>query len=209
MGDFLSAAAPRAVFERYLTRNEEKKLLAHIAKHTGHYARRDHAWIRLLRYTGLRLGSARGLTVGEAKGAIASGQLRAADQHAKGHHGYDISVSSKAALALRDLLKVRRGMGLPDDDDAPLICSRLGIGMAERSYQHNLHKWGAAAGLTVAASPHWLRHTLAKRVMDATEHRDPQAVVQVALGHRSRMSTTVYTLPDREEIRRSMEAACQ
>lgn len=209
MSDFLTTAAPRAVFERYLSRSEEKKLLAHIAKHTGHYARRDHAWIRLLCFTGLRLGSARGLTVGDAKRAIASRTLRAADQHAKGHHGYDIAVSSKAELALRDLLKVRRDMRLPDDDDAPLICSRLGQGMAERTYQHSLRKWGASAGLAVAASPHWLRHTLAKRVMDTTEHRDPQAVAQVALGHRNRASTTVYTLPDREEIRRSMEAACR
>ena len=55
--DFRTGAADRAVFERYLTRREEKQLLATIARHAGLYAKRDHAWIRLVRYTGLRLGN--------------------------------------------------------------------------------------------------------------------------------------------------------
>lgn len=205
----MTAAAPRAVFERYLTRSEEKRLMAHIARHAGLYAKRDHAWIRLVRFSGLRLGSLRGLTVGDAHTAIRAGQIHAGDDHAKGGRGYDTPLNSGAELALRDLLKVRRAMRLPDDDEAPLICSRLGKAMSERSYQDRMQMWRQSAGITVEASPHWLRHTYAQRVINTSEARDPQAIVQVLLGHASRASTTVYTLPTREDVARAAEAACR
>lgn len=208
MSDFLSASAPRATFKRYLTRREEKQLLAHIAKHAGLYAQRDHAWMRLMRQTGLRIGSLRALTVGDARAALATGTLRAAPEHAKGGHGYDVPVKHEAArAALRDALKVRRAMRLPEDPDAPLFCSRLGDAMAERTYQQRMQLWRQSAGLDVAASPHWWRHTFGKRVYGATSHRDPQAVVQQLLGHASRSSTVVYTLPDREDLEHAAEAA--
>lgn len=206
MSDFRNAAAPRATFDRYLTRREERTLLAHVAKHAGLYARRDHAWIRLLRHSGIRLGTLRGLTVGDARAALATRKLRAADEHAKGGRGYDVPVSMATDAALRDALKVRRAMRLPDDDDAPLFCSRLGKAMAERTFQQRMQLWRMSAGLQVSASPHWLRHTFAKRVHAATEHRDPVAVVQQLLGHHSRKSTEIYTLPDREDLERAVEA---
>lgn len=206
---FVSAAAPRSHFERYLTRSEEKHLLAHIAKHVGLYAQRDHAWIRLARHTGLRIGSIGGLTVGMAKQAIAARQLHVANEIAKGRRGYDLPLNSKAEQALRDLLKIRRAMRQPDDEDAPLICSRLGTPLSERSFQHRLQVWRESAGLPVEVSPHWLRHTFAKRLIATSEHRDPQGVVQALLGQSSRNSTVVYTLPDREELKRDSEAACR
>lgn len=208
MSDFLSAAAPRATFERYLTRSDEKKLLAHIAKHAGLYARRDHAWIRVIRQTGLRLGSLRGLTVRDAQLALSTGRLRVAPEHAKGRRGYDVPVKQEAARkAFQDALRVRRAMRLPDDPDGALFCSRLGRPMAERTYEQRLQMWRQSAGLDVACSPHWLRHTYGKRLYAATSHHDPQGVVQALLGHVSRDSTVVYTLPDREDLENAAEAA--
>lgn len=207
MTGFHSAAAPRAVFSRYLTRGDERKLLGHIAKHVGLYAQRDHAWIRLARQCGFRLGSLRHLTVDDAHKALASGVLEACNAHAKGHRGYSVDLNREAEKALRDALRVRRAMRLPDDGDGPLFCSRPGKAMAERTYQQRLQMWRQSAGLDVDASPHWLRHTFAKRVMDTTEHRDPQGVVQQLLGQASRNSTVVYTLPDREDLKRAVEAA--
>jgi site-specific recombinase XerC len=78
--------------------------------------------------------------------------------------------------------------------------------MSVRNYQQRLREWTAKAGIR-GASPHWLRHTLAKRVMKRSEASDPLAIVQVALGHRRRHTTTIYALPDREDIERAMEAA--
>ena len=204
--DFRTGAADRAVFERYLTRREEKQLLATIARHAGLYAKRDHAWIRLVRYTGLRLGNLRGLTLGEARHAVAHQQLRASDECAKGGHGYDVPLNHKALQALRDLISVRRAMRQVDDDAAPLICSRRGTGLSDRSFQHRLQVWREVAGLPVEASPHWLRHTYAQRVMEMTEAKDPQGVVQVLLGHVSRNSTVKYTLPNREAVAEAAQA---
>lgn len=209
MADFLSAAAPRAVFKRYLTSREEKQLLAHVAKHAGLYARRDHAWMRVLRCSGFRLGSLRHMTVADAREALRTRRLRAAAEHAKRGRGYDVPVTSKLELALRDALSVRRAMRLPEDDAAPLFCSRLGQAMAERTYEQRMQMWRKSSGLAVPASPHWWRHTYGKRVMAASEHRDPQQVVQALLGHASRQSTEVYTLPDREDLERDAEAACR
>lgn len=202
--DFLTRTAPRAVFERYLTRAEEKRLLAYIAKHKGHAATRDHAWIRLIRYTGLRLGSVRGLTVADARTALRSEQLRAADEHAKGHRGYDVRLNKGSMAALKDLLKVRKAMGLVADEDAPLICSRLGRGLSERSYQAQLTAWATGAGLDARISPHWLRHTAAQRLLEETEHSNPMRVLQTVLGHRSPATTMIYALPTKEEIAQAM-----
>lgn len=208
MTEFLSAAAPRATFERYLTRGEEKTLLAHVAKHVGLYARRDHAWIRVMRQTGLRIGSLRTLTVRDAQAALATGVLRIAPENAKGHRGYTVPAKHQAArAALQDALRVRRAMRLPDDPDGALFCSRLGEGMAERTFQQRLQMWRQSAGLDIACSPHWLRHTYGKRIYSATTHHDPQSVVQALLGHRNRQSTVVYTLPDREDLENAVEAA--
>lgn len=207
--NFISAAAPRAHFERYLTRQEEKLLLAHIAKHVGLYAQRDHAWMRLARHTGLRVGTLGGLTVGMAKAAIALRKLSVPAAISKGHRAYDLPLNTSAEKALRDLLKVRRFMRQPDDEDAPLICSRTGSPLSERSFQHRMQMWRQSSGLRIDASPHWLRHTFAKRVMAVSEHHDKQGVVQALLGHISRNSTVVYTMPDREELQHDSEAACR
>ncbi len=204
---FLTGATGRLVFERYLTRREEKTFLAHIARHSGAYARRDHAWIRLARFAGLRVGTLGGLTVADARGALAEKRLRIRAEIAKGHRAYDVPLSLQAQQALRDLLTVRRAMRLADDEDAPLICSRLGNALSERSFQHRMQMWRRSSGLAVDASPHWLRHTLAQRILETTESRDPLGVVQVALGHASRSSTVVYSLPNREQVAHALQAA--
>ena len=43
--------------------------------------------------------------------------------------------------------------------------------------------------------------------MARSEARDPQGIVQVVLGQRSRESTVIYTLPDREAVEDAMELA--
>ena len=58
--------------------------------------------------------------------------------------------------------------------------------------------------LKVPVSPHWFRHTLAKRMMKHSTSRDPRGVVQSVLQHRSIDSTLVYTRPDREEVERAL-----
>lgn len=203
----LNRITKRTVFDRYLTEAEEKKLLRHVGQYADVLAQRDAAWMTLARQAGLRVGSLAALTVGDAKAALRSGRLTLADDQVKGHRGYEVPVNSVARKALGKLLQVRADMGYKPLPDAPLIMSRNQRGMSVRSYQSRMAFWVMDCGLPVKASPHWLRHTLARRIMDRSEARDPQGIVQVALGHRSRESTAVYTLPTREEVTDDLELA--
>lgn len=203
----LNAITQRAVFERYLTVAEERQLMKHVAKFGDVLSRRDAAWMELLRQTGIRVGSMAGLTLHDAQQALRAKRLRLDSAHAKGGRGYEVPLNKSAQAALRRLITVRADMGYKPLPFMPLVMSRKGKGMSVRSYQARMAIWVAEAGLPIKASPHWLRHTLAKRLMAQSEARDPQGIVQVVLGQRSRDSTAVYTLPDREAIEDALEAA--
>ena len=199
----------RKVFERYLRPDEERQLFATVAQYADVLAQRDLAWMRLLRQTGIRVGSLAGLTVDDARQALREKRLQVRGEHSKGGRGYSVLLNKKALTALRDLLRIRREIGRPDFGEAPLVVSRknTGKGMSVRSFQDRMQHWRTAAGLSVEASPHWFRHTLAKRIVERSTAKDPRAIVQHALGHANIISGAVYTFPDREDLEQSMEEA--
>lgn len=195
----------RKVFERYLSITEERLLLRTVAEYTSILAQRDHAWMRLLRQTGIRVGTLAGLTVFDAHEALKDGRVYSRPEISKGENGYFVYLNKKARQALKDLLHIRRAMGHPDNADAPLVMSRNNGAMSVRSFQARMVQWCGVAGLPFQASPHWWRHTLAKRIVQQSTARDPRGIVQAALGHSSISSTAVYTLPDREDVARALE----
>lgn len=197
----------RQVFERYLTEAEEKQLMRHIGSVDSPFAKRDLHWMTLARQTGLRIGSIAGLTVGDANEAIRTRHLTVRDEIAKGGRGYSVLVNSSAEKALRALLKLRTAMQLSQAPDEALIWSRQGARMTTRQFQLRMKHWCAEAKLSIAASPHWLRHTLAKRLIARSTSTNPLGIVQAVLGQRSVNSTAVYTLPDREAVAADLEAA--
>lgn len=204
----LNPVTRRKVFERYLTEKEELLLFKHIARFSGDVlAQRDHAWMTFLRHTGLRVGTLAQLTVADARAMLASDTVHVDDSIAKGHRGYETPLKKAAAAALRKLLSIRREQGFENAAGEPLIMSQRRRALSVRSLQARMKFWVRDAKLPVDASPHWLRHTLAKRIMANSEARDPGAIVQIALGHRHRETTAIYTLPDRAEVRAALEAA--
>lgn len=196
-------------FTRYLTRTEERQLFAELRRYNTWTARRDLALFRLLRATGIRVASLCGLTTADARRALRDHRLTLQDAIAKGGRGYDLHASRKARAALLQLLALRRQRGLPEDPDAPLLCHARGqgAGLTPRNVQLRMRHWGRAAGLAVPASPHWWRHTLAKRLLETSTSSNPLAIVGTALGHRDINSTLIYTRPDREEVDAAMENA--
>jgi site-specific recombinase XerC len=197
----------RAVFNRYLKRDEEKQLLSYVGQFGDIQARRDHAWMRALRHLGIRIGSMVAVTVDDARDAVAHQRLQVHSKFAKNGRGYTVPVNRDARAALRDLLKIRREQGQSAIGAEALVMSRKGQGLAVRSYQARMRKWVRAAGLDVEATPHWFRHTLAKRVMAQSTADDPRGIVAGALGHADLRSTAVYTMPDREDVARGLEEA--
>lgn len=193
------------VFRRYFTQSEERKLFATVKRDSTIEARRDYAWMQLLRHTGIRVGTLSLLNVLDAKEALEGGDLVLRAEITKRKQGGQVFLTVKAKAALRELLKIRSKQGWPDSPDAPLIYSRNRSRMSIRSYEARTRYWCKAAGLKVRGTPHWFRHTLAKRIMQNSTATDPLGVVSSVLGHASISSTTFYTRPDREEIERAME----
>ncbi|MDZ4813213.1 MAG: tyrosine-type recombinase/integrase [Pseudomonadota bacterium] len=202
------AITNRQVFNRYLTEREEKQLLHHVKSIDSPYAKRDLYWMTLARQTGIRIGSIAGLTVADARDALAVKRLTLRDDIVKGRRGYSVPLNTGAMAALRALLKLRVDLKLTADADAPLIWSRQSQRMTVRQFQLRMQYWVTQSKLSVKATPHWWRHTLAKRLMERSVGRDPQAFVQASLGHHSRDSTAVYTLPDREDLAAALQSAC-
>ena len=199
----------RKVFKRYFTEAEEKKLFKFVGSSANVYARRDFAWMTLMRCTGIRVGSMSGITVGEAREAVRTKHLVLSDEFAKGHKGYSVFVAQRGLKAIRQLLKVRNGLGHSDDDSMPLVMSRkVNQRLSIRSYQSRMRAWVRAAGLNIDASPHWLRHTFAKRLIKHSTASEPLCVVSSALGHANINTTLVYILPEKEDVEESIEAAC-
>lgn len=208
----------RNTFERYLRDDEERQLFDYIRQFRGDlYARRDLMMMQLMRQTGIRVRTCSLLTCADARDALRaerltlrpaickqSGRRRALG---KAPSGYSVRANKRARAALRDLLKCRREMGHDELPEGILIMSRHGRGISVRSIQERVRKWCMAAGLPAGVSPHWLRHTLAKRVMDRSTSNNPVAIVQRILGQSSPASAAIYTMPDRDEIDAAIEGA--
>lgn len=192
------------IFRRYLTLEEERKLLTTVKGVNDILAQRDYAWMRLLRHTGLRVGVLPRITLEQARRAIREKKLPYVSKRGKSG---TVPVIKKAKAALLDLIAIRKQMGHPEIPDQPLIMSRNHKAMSIRSYQDRMKHWRQAAGLSVEASPHWFRHTLGKRIMQQSTSPDPRAIVQGVLNHSDISTTVIYTQPDREEMEEAMEQA--
>lgn len=194
----------RAVFDRYLTVAEERALLGTVASRAGALAARDHAWMRLLRHTGIRVTSLARLTCFDARQALRDSYLAVAP--IKRSAGGKVYLNKRGRQALLDLLRLRREMGHAEQPEGALIMSREGA-MSVRSFQHRMRQWVRESGLPVDASPHWWRHTLAKRIMRQSTSEDPRGIVQRALLHSDLSTSAIYTMPDREAYEAALEEA--
>lgn len=197
----------RQVFERYLTEAEERQLLSTAAKFADLEAQRDNAWMRWFRQTGIRVQAGSRFTCADARQALREGYQTVRGEINKGRKTTKTYLNKRAKTALQDLLRIRKAQGHVEHPDQPLVMSRKRRGLSVRSFQARMSYWREQAGLDVKASPHWLRHTLAKRLIKRSTARNPLGIVQAALDHSSISSTAVYTQPDREDLAEAMEAA--
>lgn len=215
------------VISKYYTEAEEKALFATIKRVDDTLAKRDYYWMLLMRETAIRLGILAGpdqskvkrkkltitigLTVGEAETALTSEYLiyRAGTNKRDKQHPISLTVSAKQALA--QLLKIHKTMSDGCDwdtprQDRPLILSRNHQAMSRRSYQERFKFWCIEANVTIG-SPHWLRHTWAKRYLARSTSPDAILRVQAVLGHQNLSTTAVYTRPDKEALTSAMQEA--
>ena len=66
-------------------------------------------------------------------------------------------------------------------------------------------EWVGLAGLERGGSPHWFRHTLAKRIMKNSTAEQPLHIVMAVLGISNINNALLYAGPDLDDVRQAMQ----
>lgn len=211
------------VMKRYLTEEEQARLLKTINQYAAVDAKRDSAWIHLLLTTGMRIGEFSQMTVGDAITALQTGYIFIPKEHRKGWNrtpkldksgqeriakppkDHTIYVTRLVRESLENLLKVRIEMGYQEDSESPLVMSRKHGPLSIRGYQQRVSHWVKLAEMPEGISPHWFRHTRGIRIMRNSTCKDPRGVCQATLGHASIASTGIYTQVTREDLESALD----
>jgi integrase/recombinase XerD len=142
---------------------------------------RNHALLRLLYASGLRVSEATALRWRDLQAAGDAGQVTV---WGKGEKERTVRLP---AGVFAELLRLRGDAG----DDAPVFRSRKRGGTLSRSQAERIVRAAAQrAGITAPVSPHWLRHALASHSLD---RGCPIHVLQQTLGHSSLATTSRYS----------------
>jgi integrase/recombinase XerC len=162
-----------------LIREAEKQINAANTEERKAKAIRDHAIIIFLLNTGLRVSELIALGPGDVTLGERSGSVNV--RFSKGGKSRAIPLNASARKALAS-------MTLP-------------LGLKVLAVQRIVKELGRLAGLDV--SPHTLRHTFAKNLMDAKQDLGRVALL---LGHSSLNSTMIYVTPGERDLRQAVEA---
>lgn len=171
---------------------------------------RDVALVLLMWKAGLRVSEIVALDVSDVK--IQSSQRGTVQVRlGKGRKSRSVPLNAQAIAALKVWLKIR-----PDEDTA-LFLSRSNIRLTTRAVQQIVEQIGREAAALVKArsaenraavealyalTPHVLRHTCAKRLLDAGAQLTEVAAI---LGHEDLNMTRRYTEPSEADLQRAVD----
>jgi integrase/recombinase XerC len=189
---------PRAL-PHFLSSADVERLLAAPAGDEP-LERRDRAILEVLYSAGLRVSELAGLNTSDLD--VAAGTLRV---RGKGRRERIAPVGSFAVRALRDWLEVRRvSTREKQGSAAPVFVNKFGRRLTTRSVGRLLEKHLRAAGLDRRTTPHTLRHSFATHLLD--RGADIRSV-QELLGHKSLVTTQIYTHVSTAGLREAYERA--
>lgn len=163
--------------------DEQERLLAMLAVATGPEAERDRMLVELLLGTGVRLGSALALDIGDIDFDHGEISLRTT----KNDRPTTVVLPATLAARLKTFVAGRSGAVFLAGDNR----------VSTRHIQRRLAEWMQKAQIT-GRSAHALRHTFATALLART---GDLRLVQAALCHASIASTTVYAQIDRARLR--------
>lgn len=190
---------------KYLTENEERKLLKMVGSIKGKKAERDAVIIGFLLDTGLRAMELVGLNVGDVRNKE---KLHVRCEIAKRGKERFIPICSDAQRMIKRFISQKLKQKESIRDDAPLFLSRTGDRLSKRSLQELVEGWMILSGLIASTggalySTHSLRHTCFKRMQ---ERGILMTTIQKLAGHSSLASTGIYTEATWEELTEAVEA---
>lgn len=193
-------AAPRVKkrLPRPLTRDQALAVPEEIAvmAHTGIGALRDEALFTLLYGTGMRIGEALALNIGDLD-ASGGDVLRVVG---KGGRVRMVPLLPIVAKALTDW----RAQHPSPSPDAPLFVGARGGRLQAPVARRAMQQWRNTTGAAASATPHALRHSFATHMLEGGA--DLRAI-QELLGHASLSTTQTYTLADEKHLMSVWQAA--
>lgn len=205
------------MLHRYLTPEEQQRLIKAPAQLSDILARRDAAWLDALLLSGLRITEFSLITLGDAAEAVENKYLFIPKERRKGgKKDHRVFITAPLRAALVRLISIHCEMTGNNDGfiNSALVLSRQHESshqhgsrctpMSVRSFQLRFKHWAREAGLPADASPHWLRHSRAMNIMRTSGAADPRGIAKEALGHVSIASTGVYTGVLREELEQAL-----
>ncbi|MEQ8210320.1 MAG: tyrosine recombinase XerC [Lacipirellulaceae bacterium] len=161
---------------------------------------RDRAILETLYSAGLRVSELVGLCDGDLD--FSQGILRV---RGKGRKERLAPLGSYATRALQKWMQARElSTKEPSGRDAPVFVNRFGTRLTTRSVGRMLEKYLQETGLDSRTSPHTLRHSFATHLLD--RGADIRSV-QELLGHKSLVTTQIYTHVSTANLREAYEKA--
>jgi integrase/recombinase XerC len=161
---------------------------------------RDRAILETLYSAGLRVSELAGLNAADLDFAAGTVRVRG-----KGRRERIAPIGSYAVRALKEWLAVRRlSAREKQGPDAPVFVNKFGRRLTTRSVGRMLEKHLRAAGLDRRTTPHTLRHSFATHLLD--RGADIRSV-QELLGHKSLVTTQIYTHVSTAGLRAAYERA--
>ena len=153
---------------------------------------RDITLVTLFLHTGIRVSEACSLTIDDVVIRERSGWLTVLG---KGSKVRNVPLNATVRAALTAWLEVR------GEIRGPLLTSQKGGGLTPRAIEHLVSKYAGEAQLE-GVTPHSLRHTFCKSLIDSGESIDRVAVLA---GHSNLNTTSRYTRPSDRDLQNSVE----
>ncbi len=161
---------------------------------------RDRAILETMYSAGLRVSEAVGLNDGDLD--FEAGVLRV---RGKGRRERLSPVGSYALRALKHWLGMRKlSAREPKGPAAPVFVNKFGRRLTTRSVARMLEKYLQLSGLDGRTTPHSLRHSFATHLLD--RGADIRSV-QELLGHKSLVTTQIYTHVSSSALRQAYDQA--
>lgn len=196
-----SARGPRSLDKQQqyaLQRAIEKDLLFSQTQYPKRWfsRRRDASLVLFLLHTGLRVSEVIAMKHVDVQMSARKGQITV---RGKGQKQRGVPLNTEARRALQDWLEVR-----PDSEDEHVwvnVSTEAETGLSVRSAQRTLTRYGRAAGIE-HLTPHTLRHSFAKNLVDASVGLEKVAAL---LGHSNLNTTRVYVTPSEKDLEKAVE----
>ena len=176
---------------KWLTKREQYALVRAVQK--GNRPR-DEALIMLMLHTGLRVGEVSNLRIGDISISPRKGEVIV--RGGKGEKFRTVPLNSNLRKALNAYLSMR-----PSVNHDYLFVGQKGKRLRPPGIYYLVKKYGYGARIE-DISPHTLRHTFGKNLVDVAVSLDRVAAL---LGHKNLNTTRIYTTPSLSDLQQAVE----